>query len=65
MSSKQFDATVKDLIEVDAAAWLELAGLSGPRTFALVDADVSTLTAAADKVLRVEEAAGPSLLNLE
>jgi predicted transposase YdaD len=65
MSSKPFDATLKDLIETDLGAWLALAGLSGDEPAALIDADLSTLTAAADKVVRVEEPSGPSLLNLE
>jgi hypothetical protein len=65
MPSKPFDATLKELIEVDASAWLAFAGLAHCQSFTFVDADLSTVSAAADKVLRVEEAAGPSLLNLE
>jgi predicted transposase YdaD len=65
MSSKPFDATLKDLIEEDSAAWAALAGGGPPRRVTVLDADVSTVTAAADKVLRVEEAAGEWLLDLE
>src|SRR2546421_5296599 len=64
MSSKPFDATVKDLVELDAAAWAALVGASC-HSAQVIDADVSTLTAASDKVIRVEGAAGPGLLNLE
>jgi predicted transposase YdaD len=50
--SLPFDATFKEMLERSPADWLALAGLEGPGA-ELVDADVSTVTAAADKVLRV------------
>jgi predicted transposase YdaD len=65
MSSKQFDATLKDLVEQDAVSWAVLAGCHGVRRVRLIDADVSTLTAAADKVFRVETDHGEELLDLE
>jgi predicted transposase YdaD len=50
-----FDATLKGLLERSPDAWPVLAGLpQAPAT--VIDADVSTVTAASDKVLRV---AGP------
>src|SRR5262245_37002872 len=46
-----FDPTVKDLMEFAPADWLALAGYAGAAS--LIDADVSTVSAAADKVMRV------------
>lgn len=53
---KPFDATTKYLLERDPAAWLAYVGLrpSGPVT--VVDSDVSTVVAEADKVIRVSGA---------
>jgi predicted transposase YdaD len=53
---KPFDASTKHLLETRPADWLEYLGL--PRApVEVTDADLSTVTAAADKVLRV---IGPS-----
>lgn len=65
MSSKPFDVTLKDLVEVDAAAWPALLGPWPFRSVSVIDADVSTLLAEADKVIRVEGPDGAWLLNLE
>jgi predicted transposase YdaD len=65
MSSKPFDATLKDLIEEDSAAWPALVGPWPVRRVTVIDADVSTVSAAADKVIRVEGPQGDWLLNLE
>jgi predicted transposase YdaD len=65
MAGKPFDATLKELIEADPRAWAELATGRTLLAASLIDADVSTVTAAADKVFRVETADGPCLLNLE
>ena len=63
MAGKSFDATLKDLVECGPSDWPALAGL--PRAHArVVDADIATVSGAADKVLRVEGAA-PYLLHLE
>jgi len=63
--SKPNDATTKDLIEADPAGWVTYLGHPvAPGVVRLVDADVSTVTAAADKVIRVDEPA-PWLLHLE
>jgi predicted transposase YdaD len=49
-----YDAALKDLIETRPADWLPLLGLPvGPVT--LVDADLVTVSAEADKVIRVAE----------
>lgn len=50
--AKPYDATLKDLLEESPGDWPVLLGL--PRAEAnVIDADVSTFTGAADKVLRV------------
>ncbi len=49
--SKPFDETLKHLIEAQPNAWLEFVGLTGSAE--VIDADLSTLAAEADKVLRV------------
>ncbi len=65
MSSKPFDVTLKDLIELEPAVWVDLLGFKGVRSAGTIDADISTLTAAADKVIRIEDARSVWLLNLE
>jgi predicted transposase YdaD len=51
---KPFDATAKFLVETQPEDWLEYLGL--PRSpVEVIEADVSTVTAAADKVLRLRE----------
>lgn len=62
---KPFDVSVKDLIEELPDGWPALAGGWKPRQLRLIDADVATLTAAADKVFWLEEDAEPWLLDLE
>lgn len=59
---KKFDAILKHLSEQYPQDWARFAGVSGPVT--VIDADISTVTAAADKVLRVESAE-PWILHLE
>jgi len=49
--SKPFDETLKHLLEAQPSAWLDFVGVSG--TAEVIDADLSTLAAEADKVLRV------------
>ncbi|MFM9960843.1 MAG: Rpn family recombination-promoting nuclease/putative transposase [Planctomycetaceae bacterium] len=53
--SKPYDATSKELVERGPADWLRFAGfqLDGPVT--IIDSDISTITGAADKVIRVDE----------
>ena len=50
----QFDATLKDLLEESPAAWPGLVG-EPARNVEVIDADISTLSGAADKVLRVHD----------
>lgn len=53
--TKSFDATTRDLIEIDPGAWIDYLGISVPDRGRIeaIDADVSTINAQADKVLRV------------
>lgn len=52
--SKPFDVTTKYLLEADPAGWLEYVGLGRPAATSIIDADLATVTSAADKVIRVE-----------
>lgn len=49
-----YDATLKHLVEARPAEWLTYLGLPTGTRIGAVDADVSSVSAAADKVLRVE-----------
>lgn len=51
--AKRYDATLKQLVEGHPADWLALAGFPTAGGVRMVDADVSAVTAAADKVIRV------------
>jgi hypothetical protein len=54
--AKPYDATGKDLLELAPAGWLELVGVHRPaEKVRVIDADVSAVTAAADKVIRVDD----------
>lgn len=62
--TKPYDATLKHLVEAHPADWLAFLGLPIGRRIDAVDADLSSVTAAADKVLRVESPR-PYLAHLE
>lgn len=62
--SKPYDAGTKFLIEHYLADWLALSERRSSSPTAIIDADLSTVTAAADKVLRVDDPQ-PWLLHLE
>jgi predicted transposase YdaD len=52
--SKPYDATLKAMLEASPADWPRLAGFQVGRA-EVIDADVSTVTAATDKVVRLSE----------
>jgi predicted transposase YdaD len=52
---KPFDAATKDLLERNPRAWLELLLGRALGEVRVVDADLSTITSEADKILRIEE----------
>jgi predicted transposase YdaD len=58
-----YDPTLKALVETDPASWPALLGVPAGAT-EVIDADIATVSGAADKVLRVS-AAPPYLLHLE
>lgn len=62
--ARPFDASLKDLVEQYPADWLRLVGQPTTAPIEVIDADLSTVTAATDKVIRVAEAE-PWLLHLE
>jgi predicted transposase YdaD len=63
MADKPFDVALKHLVEADPGEWPAL--LRRPRApVTVVDADIATVSGAADKVLRVE-AREPYLLHLD
>jgi hypothetical protein len=54
--TKPFDATTKDLIEAAPAGWVTYFGRTvSPSAVRVVDADLSTVTTGADKVIRVTD----------
>jgi hypothetical protein len=55
--SKRYDAALKAMLEVAPADWPRLAGFPTERA-EVIDADVSTVTAATDKVIRLRGPAG-------
>jgi predicted transposase YdaD len=65
VSTKPFDATLKELIELDVTSWAALVDRRPGVTVSVVDADVSTITAAADKVIRVSHPDGDCLIDVE
>ena len=62
--AKPFDATTKHLLETYPGPWLDYLGLDHAGRVEVLDVDLSTVTAEADKVFRLE-APGPSLAHLE
>ena len=61
--SKKYDVTTKDLVELNPADWLPYIGLPLAEV-EVVEAELSTVSLAADKVLRIMSAE-PSLLHIE
>lgn len=53
--AKPYDATTKYLLEADPAGWLEYVGLGRPASTSIIDADLATVTSAADKVIRAND----------
>jgi predicted transposase YdaD len=62
--SKPFDATFKDLLQMAPLEWAAFVGVAG-RSVKLVDADVSTVTAAADKVMLVRADEGDRIQHFD
>ena len=64
MEFNRFDISTKELIWDDPATWLERLGIGPPGPIDVIDSDITALTAAADKVIRI---GGPKsyLVNVE
>ena len=62
--AKPFDATLKELLERYPSDWLAQLSMTVAGTVELIDADLSSITTQADKIIRVNEA-DPWLLHLE
>jgi predicted transposase YdaD len=62
--AKPFDATLKELVETYPGDWLSQLGLSALGPVDLIDADLSTVTTQADKIIRVLDPE-PWLLHLD
>jgi predicted transposase YdaD len=62
--AKPFDATLKDLVESYPRDWLALLDPSDTSPVTAIDADLSTITTQADKILRVEDSE-PWLLHID
>ena len=60
----RFDVSTKELVWDDPASWLERFGLEPRGRVAVIDSDITTLSAAADKVIRVDDP-DPYLVNIE
>lgn len=50
-----FDVAAKEMVWDDPVAWLERFGIACANAVDVIDSDITTLTAAADKVIRVAE----------
>ena len=61
---RPYDTAAKHLLEADPAAWLAYVGLEPTGPVSVVDADLSTVLAEADKVIRIG-GASPWLVHFE
>jgi hypothetical protein len=53
MEFKRFDVSAKELVLDDPVAWMERYRIEPPGPVEVVDSDITALTAAADKVIKV------------
>ncbi|HZW34245.1 MAG TPA: hypothetical protein VFF52_26215 [Isosphaeraceae bacterium] len=64
MDHNRHDVSAKELVWDGPAAWVDRFGIGLPGPVTVIDSDITTLTAAADKVLRVD-GPEPYLVDLE
>ncbi len=64
MDFNRFDVSAKELVWDDPTAWLDRLGIGPTGPVTVIDSDITAVTAAADKVIRVD-APQPYLVNLE
>jgi hypothetical protein len=60
----RFDVSTKELVWDDPVAWLQRLGIAQDGPVEVIDSDITALTAAADKVIRVG-GPEPFLVNIE
>ncbi len=60
----RFDVSAKELVWDDPASWLDRLGLGHGAELEVIDSDITTLSASADKVIRVG-GDNPYLVNIE
>src|SRR5436309_1384318 len=65
MSTTPFDASLKDLVDFRPVDWATWLGAKNARSVRVIDADVSTVTAAGDKALQVDDDFGEYVLHPE
>jgi hypothetical protein len=58
----RYEVTTKELVWDGPAEWLKRFGVEPPSPAEVIDSDITTLTAAADKVIKV---GGPEALSRE
>ncbi len=64
MELNRFDVSAKELVWDDPKGWLDGLGIGPPGPVEVIDSDITTLSAVADKVLKVG-GAEPYLVNIE
>jgi predicted transposase YdaD len=64
MDHNRLDVSAKELVWDDPAAWVDRFGIGLPGPVSVIDSEITTLTASADKVLKVD-ADNPYLVDLE
>ncbi len=62
--AKPFDATLKELVESYPDDWLAVLGITPAGPVRLIDADLSTITTQADKIMRID-APKPWLMHID
>ena len=62
--AKKYDIVMKELVERDPAAWLELLGIKAEGPIGIVNTDLSTFSPDADKILLLESLE-PHLVHME
>jgi predicted transposase YdaD len=60
----RFDVSAKELVWDDPVAWLDRLGIGPPGPIEVIDSEITALTAAADKVIRVS-GPEPYMVNIE
>ena len=65
MEFNRFDVSTKELVWDDPVAWLQRLGIDSRGLVEVIDSDITALTAAADKVIRVGGLVEPFLVDIE